>query len=245
MKDRRINLFRLRRELDGLKEELRHLPEGHLGQKGSYFYHIIKDKQIAITRKPLLIQQLCRKKYVQARIAQLDNNLYRPRKKFDDSLPQDLVATFPRAYQNTPIEYFYHATMSSWLGKAPTANSIAPEQRKYTSAKGIAFRSMSELRIAEVLDHYELPYRYDTVINLGDTVVSPDFIIKNPYSGKTVIWEHFGAFQHEKYADSMIEKLDFYMEEGYILLENFISTYAHHLRNPQRLKDLIEEIILA
>jgi len=71
-----------------------------------------------------------------------------------------------------------------------------------------------------------------------------DLVIKNPWSGKTVIWEHFGAFDKAEYADSMNRKMDTYIKLGYTQSKNLIATYQYHIRNTERIQELIEQIIL-
>jgi len=239
-----INIVRLQSELEVLRKELQSAPKGKLAKKGSTFYQLVGDKYQGITKKPELIQQLCRKKYVQVRIGQLEKNLSKSLSAFDSSSPKELIKNLKNPYQSLPLEYFYHGSIADWKDKIRAKNSLNPEQVKYVSAQKGSFRSMAERMIAEMLDSYGIPYHYDSVLNFGYKSVSPDFLIKNPFTGKTYIWEHFGAFNQEKYADSMNDKLSLYMEEGYIPFENFIYTFECHLRNPKRVKELIQQIIL-
>ena len=245
MKNIKSILNSYQHELDELTEELKNSPEGHLGMKGSYYYQIIKRHQIGITKNTSLIRQLCRKKYLQVRIEQLENNISKPISKFNFSSPKELINLLAKAYQDVPENYFYHPSIKTWQSKPTQQNTINPENAKYTSnGDDIQFRSMSERTIADQLESYGTPYRYDTVVQLGDKQMSPDFIIKNPFTGKTFIWEHFGAFNQEKYADSMNDKIDFYMNHGFTPSENLIITYEYHIRNPHRIQNLIEQLLL-
>lgn len=244
MKNLKITLHNCKQELNQIKEELKNLPEGHLGKKRAYYYQIIKKKHIGITRNNALIRQLCRKKYLQARLVQLENNISKPLSSINNSTPQELISSFPKAYQDAPIDYYYHPSIESWQAKSPKQNTINTENAIYTSTSDIQFRSMSERTIAEQLENNGLPYHYDTVIQLGGKKISPDFIIKNPFTAKTFIWEHFGAFNQERYADSMNDKMSTYMNNGFVPSENLISTYEYHLRKPHCIQELIEQIIL-
>jgi len=231
-------------ELVQAVEELKKLPVGHLTKKQTYFYHVVKSKEFGITRKPELIQQFCRKKYLLVRKAELEKVLKRPFEKFQLSSPHEIIPKLPKAYQNVPVIYFYHPAVGKWLEKSHRQNTIDLEKAKYIF-DGIAFRSMSERMIAEQLASFELPYKYDTIANFNVyETFSPDFIIKNPFTDKTVVWEHFGAFDKEKYAIHMNDKMDKYLKHGYIENENLIVTFEYHLRDLERIKTLIRKIIL-
>ena len=230
------------KELAAIAEELSTLPMGHLGIKATTLYHIVGENHISITKDQQLITQLARKKYLQLRKKQLLNNL-NPKKPFDTRSATELIASMATAYQKIPTQYFFHPSVQVWLNKKHKQNSINPDQAKFTLGV-ISFRSLAERTIAETLNHYNMPYKYDTVVDLVDGKISPDFIIKNPFNGNTYIWEHFGAFNQEHYADSMNNKLDRYEKSGFISNDNLIVSFEHHIRDTKRIHRLIEEIIL-
>jgi len=244
MKKIKIILKDYNQELVEINKELKNSPEGSLGKKKSYYYQITREKHIGITRNVPLTRQLCRKKYLQARKIQLENNISRPLSQFDFRTPSELIASLPKVYQDIPIDYFYHPSIAPWQAEIPERNTIAPENAQYTSNNGTQLRSMAEREIADQLESYGLPYHYDTIIYPGGKKVAPDFIIKNPFTRETFIWEHFGAFDQENYADSMNYKMDLYMNCGPVPSENLITTYQYHIRNPRRIQNLIEQTIL-
>jgi len=231
-------------ELEQIDAELATLPEGSLIRKKSYYYHVINRKQVGITRNIKLIIQLCRKRYLLIRKAQLENNIVATSPEtLDTRTPQELIASLPKAYRDVPISYFYHPSIEKWLAKESRKNTHYPENAIY-SYNDINFRSMAERTIAEQLDKYGIPYQYEPTFDMGTKQVSPDFIVKNPFNNKTVIWEHFSAFNQEKYAEVMNDKMDTYINLGFTQFENLIATYQYHIRNPKRLHELIEQIIL-
>ena len=231
-----------KKELTAITEELSTSPAGHLGLKGTTFYHVTGKNHTSIAYNPQFITQLARKKYLQLREKQLLNNL-NPKKPFDTRSSTELIASMATAYQKIPIHYFFHPSVQVWLNKKHKQNSINPDQAKFTLGD-ISFRSLAERTIAETLNHYNMPYKYDTVVDLVDGKISPDFIIKNPFNGRLYIWEHFGAFNQEHYADSMNNKLDRYEKSGFITNDNLIISFEHHIRDTKRIHRLIEEIIL-
>jgi len=154
-----------------------------------------------------------------------------------------LIVSFPKAYQTVPKSYFYHPSIEEWLAKPQRKNELFTENEIYTY-NGINYRSLAERIIAEQIDKYGLLFQYDTVYDLGIEQVSIDFVVVNPWNAKTVIWEHFGAFNKSKYADSMNQKMDTYIKLGYSQSKNLIATYQYHIRNTERIRELIETIIL-
>ena len=231
------------KELIEIQKELETLPEGYLTRKKTSYYHAIGRTQTGITKNILLIQQLCRKKYLLVRRGQLEMNLTTTSsEQLDTRAAQELIASLPKAYQTTPIHYFYHPQVEKWPGRQQK-DDLFPESAIYTY-NNINFRSMAERIIAEQLDKYGLLYRYEHNLNLLDQQVSPDFLVKNPFTNQTTIWEHFGAFNEKRYADNMNNKMDAYLNQGFQIGYDLITTYHYHIRNSERVRQLIKEIIL-
>lgn len=98
--------------------------------------------------------------------------------------------------------------------------------------------------IANQLEFYNIPYRYEAAITLGHQTKYPDFIIKKPSNGKLILWEHFGAFHQPNYVQKMNEKMNLYTKYGYIPFETIIYTFELDIRIPHRLQGLIEATLL-
>lgn len=244
MKNVVANLTNQLKDLKEINQELATLPIGYLVQKANSYYHVTNEQHKAITKNIPLIKQLCRKRYLLLRCSQLELNMSaRHPSHLDTRRPQELIATMPKAYQTVPISYFYHPKVNDWLEKPYKTNTLFPENAIYPY-NGINFRSMAERTIAQQLDHYQLLYQYEPTFNIGSKQISPDFFIKNAFSNKDIIWEHYGAFNHEKYADAMNDKMDTYIKLGFTPSKNLIATYQYHIRNTDRLRELIEQIIL-
>jgi len=232
------------KEIEQIDKELLTLPKGYLVEKRSYYYHVVKEVQTGITKNTELIQQLCRKRYLLVRKKQLENNISATSvSDLDTRTSKELITALPNAYQTVPISYFYHPSIKAWLAKRQTKNTLYLESAIY-SYNGMNFRSMAERIIAEQLDKNDLLFQYEPRFDLGNKQVSPDFLVKNPFNAKTIIWEHFGALNQEKYADAMNDKMDTYINLGFTPFENLIATYQYHIRKTERIQELIEQIIL-
>ena len=111
--------------------------------------------------------------------------------------------------------YRYSASVTRWLDDAEDKNPMAPENLKYKTKSESVVRSKSERTIADKLSQYDLPYKYDTRLQLGNRVVYPDFIDIRRWDDEQVIWEHFGCCTtDEEYAAHAIQKMMLYQRCG-------------------------------
>ncbi len=91
--------------------------------------------------------------------------------------------------------------------------------------KGERVRSKSEKMIADKLALMKIPYRYEYPLDVGRSYCYyPDFTILDIRERKTIIYEHFGMMQDEKYARDALSKIKDYQKAGLKGGENFIFT---------------------
>jgi len=244
-----LEFYNCKRELKGVIAELLILPDGFLVKKRAFYYHWINGKEYGITKNPDIIAKLCRKRDLLIRKRQLEKTisfLSHPMSKLEAFKREEATRKLPRAYQGLPNFYFYHSSIAAWLAESYKRNTYPLKKDEgITSKKGITFRSKSEYIIGDKLDDYDLPYRYEGIIQLDKfNTISPDFIIKHPFYEHLIIWEHFGALHLPEYVKKMNHKIDLYMRHGYIPFKNLICTYEPDIKDPRRLQNLIENIIL-
>jgi len=242
-----IKLRIYKKEAVDIGRELLSLPDGYLAKKGKFYYNRFNRVDTGITKKPAIIKQLCRKMYLLARKKQLVHNLslsIDDLDKFDNRSPKELIRSLPAVYQNLPISYFYHPDIEGWLAQDYAKHPYPPTEWNYTTENGVQVRSKSEFHIATKLEENGIPYRYDAKITLAGKTEYPDFIIRNPFTGKTILWEHFGALHLSGYEKKMNEKMDLYLANGYTLYDTIISTFEYQVKNAHRIQILIEEMIL-
>ena len=238
-------LTNYKKELEAINEELTTLPEGYLLKRKKFYWQVINGKEIGITKSPKIIQQLCRKKYLLVRQKQLTHNFSTPLNqlnKLDNRTPSEIIQEFSKAYQGLPKKYFFHPSIEPWLSKVHKMNPY-PIESIYHTKNGIQLRSKSELLIANLLEEYEIPYKYDIAFALGEKTIYPDFQIKNLFTGKFIIWEHFGALNQPSYEQQMHSKMEGYTKRGYIPFETLIYTFEFDI-DSSRLQSLIENVIL-
>ena len=237
-----INTQAVNDELSEIKKELSELQVGRLYLRRGYHYCKFQNREIGLKNKPYLVRELSRRAYLEQRQIQLKNNLKNLTDKFDDRTPQQLIAGLPQAYQNLPLEYFYHPTVEKWLAKPPRFNTFNLDDVIY-EYKDIKYRSLSEREIAQKLSDNNLLFYYDIRFSTGTAELSPDFYIKNPFNGRIYLWEFFGAFHLPKYGERMNEKMATYAQIGFHESDNLIVTFNYHLRDTELIQNLIDQII--
>ena len=235
-----------KKELELINKELEVYPIGRLVKKKKYYYHASGEKEFSITNDRPLIQSLSRKKYLLEMKKRLEQNILvlSQTNKLSDLTPENLIKAFPASYQDLPKSYFYHPSVESFLSKELPKNSYNVESLHYHSNNGIALRSKSEMIIANELEAYNIPYQYEAPLRFLEHTKYPDFTIKNPFNGKVFIWEHFGGLHLKDYEDNMTNKMMLYTKHGYRPFETIIYTFEFDIKNINRIRALIEGIIL-
>ena len=235
------------KESEEINNELQALPDGRLVRKGIYFSLVNDEKSIGISKDEVLIRKLCRKKFISARKRKLKNNISAIStclNKLDDLTPAEVIRSLPPTYQGMPISYFFHPSVEEFLAEPYQENPSFPEGKTYSTTNGVIVRSLSEVSIANQLEAYEIPYRYEDALFLGKEKKYPDFKIINPFTGKVILWEHFGGLHLDGYAEKMKNKMALYMKHGYIPFETIIYTFDADVKSTPRLQYLIENVIL-
>lgn len=85
-------------------------------------------------------------------------------------------------------------------------------------------RSKSELLIANMLNKYGIPYRYEYPLIVGPMVRYPDFLVLNRRTREEFVWEHLGMLDDGEYLMRNINKLNEYMKAGYVMGDNLLLT---------------------
>ena len=116
---------------------------------------------------------------------------------------------------------------ADWAKMSYEQNAEHPEGRTIPTKAGVKVRSKSEAIIANLLTHYELPFRYEQVLNLSGFYMHPDFTILHPRTHTLIIWEHFGMLDSDSYVLSASKKYAAYLSAGYIPGKNLILTYEN------------------
>lgn len=121
----------------------------------------------------------------------------------------------------TNLEFAENWIRQAYLGKQFDSGDTTD----FYTAKGERVRSKSEVMIANTLNRYHVPYRYEYPIYIrGYGEIHPDFLCLNMKKRKEIIWEHFGMMGKQDYADGNTKKLEKYILNGIYPGDNLITT---------------------
>lgn len=222
------------------RKELSKLPEGtltfrHVNGKVQFVQlvntvdgGVEAPKRKGITRNTQLTMKLARKKYLEISTALLSSEINRLSKYIDqrtEPSPDNIINMLSENWNHVPRNYLfpYKANQEIWAGSEYRRNSKNPNELRHTTSKGLKVRSKSELLIAEKLDSYNIPYRYEQVIGNNRYIFSPDFTIKT--KNKIIYWEHCGMMADPDYRAYNKWKLSQYEMMNIVPWDNLIVTY--------------------
>ena len=126
----------------------------------------------------------------------------------------------------SPIEIDDDIFVKEWMNEAYELMPIAEDVGSFYSNNGVRVRSKSEALIANMLEHFRVPYKYEYPLKLdGLGMVRPDFVCLNVARRKEIVWEHFGMMDNVAYANKNIQKLGIYEQNGFLAGDNMIMTF--------------------
>ena len=235
------NLESIDRKIAKTEAELRALPEGSLicQKNGNYYkwFHRTGSRidgsngqrkyiskrnwkfATALARKTYLTKELSdlkrEKKAIQSYIRQHRDENTQVEKLLHQPGMLELIPQY-----NNADPYVQH-----WLEMSYESNPIFEDELKFRTINGQKVRSKSEALIVSELVTNEIPFRYECGLELGTTIVYPDFTILHPESHKEYYWEHFGMMDDPTYREKTHQKIERYIKEGYLPTDRLILTY--------------------
>lgn len=229
-----------RKQLKSQKQELKTLPPGSLSfarkDNVRIFIHLIpgttktngKPSRKGITKRPDLIGKLARKKYLEKSIEILTEETGRLEKflqRYTEPTASYILGMLPDSYRTLPKEMFFpkRAAEHRWAERPYQQNTKNLHEKKHITSRGLRVRSKSELLIAEKLYEYDVPFRYDALVDNVLHTLSPDFMFL--IDGCAWYWEHCGMMGDPAYRAHNEWKLAAYQEMGIFPWKNLIVTY--------------------
>lgn len=238
-----MNYERMRKEAQKIDEEIcaietqiKQFPPGKLicTRSGKYYKWYQSDgkhwKYIPKSKRNLA-EQLAAKKYLSCRLKDLQKertavDFYLRHCSSDIPRTQQLLEEVPE-YQNLLSSVLKPTSdeLADWMIQPYEKNPYYQERLIYKGHTGNLLRSKSEVLIEMLLIQYQIPYRYECALQLGDHTIYPDFTIRHPVTGEVLYWEHFGMMDDVNYSKNVPGKLHTYITAGIIPSINLITTY--------------------
>ena len=189
----------------------------------------IINKRHAINKQPEIVRGLVRRTYLERELAVLEKNvkaLETMTKAFCEIAPDDILKQMPERFKKFPREYFFpQPEESDWASQPYEQSSYMPERRIHTTSRGLLVRSKSELAISEAFYKYEVPFRYEQLLEIGAYKTAPDFMPRNKRTGEQLYWEHCGMPENEEYMKHHKWKMNLYESVGIVPWKNLIVSY--------------------
>ncbi len=243
---------KLSTQLEEIDSQLEHLPDGKLictKNEGKYKWYQ-SDGHISVyipKHNRQLAEQLAYKKYLNLH----RQTILKEKKAVESYLKYSLdktrqaeidFATSPRYQEllsamHTPLS----EELQNWMNDSYEKQRKFQEGLIHTTYSGNLVRSKSEAMIDMFLCKYQVPFRYECALKLGEIVIYPDFTIRHPETGEMFYWEHFGLMDNPEYKKNMISKLQLYTSHGIIPSIQLITTYE--TRETPLNMDMIEKIV--
>ena len=181
-------------------------------------------------------EQLAKRRYFNSRLQHLQAE-----KRAIDSFMKSYPDEDPSAKMLLPSSG-YHDLLSSYFSlESEDLNQWAnepyehcphhPERLVHETASGHLVRSKSEAMIAMLLYQKKIPFRYECVLSIRNTMFYPDFTIRHPDTGKYLYWEHLGLMDDPDYNRNACSKIQLYAANNIIPTIQLILT-AETLTQP-------------
>lgn len=246
----------LRRIIQEKEDALSKSPEGVLNitKSGNRVQYYFKEDASAVKKKYLkksewnLVEALCQKEYdqkvllaAQKEQKQLDKLIkHYPERTYEHVY--DELDSQSKKYVNPIVmpEEEYIANWEQVLYKKKGFGENVPE---YYTDKGERVRSKTEILIANALNKYNVPYRYECPLYLqGYGWIHPDFMVLNVRLRKEFYWEHMGMMDDPDYLEDAFYRISMYEKNDIFPGTHLILTYETQ-KHPIHSKN-IEKIIL-
>ncbi|MCQ2520126.1 MAG: hypothetical protein MJ107_06300 [Lachnospiraceae bacterium] len=141
-----------------------------------------------------------------------------------------------------PVEVGDDEFVNKWISVQYKGKNISEDSYEFYTNRGERVRSKSELIIANMLNKYNIPYRYEYPVKIkGMGIVYPDFATLNVRKRKEIYWEHLGLIDNEEYRTMVMRKLDAYEKTDIVLGDNLIVT-AESSKQPLSTVELEQKI---
>lgn len=225
----------IEKEMKSIQSILKNLPEGKLicaknGNNYKWYCSDGKNKTYIEKKNRSFAEKLAMKKYYSMRLEDLKQkwhilNSYARLFKESNHKTQKLLMN--PGYQELLIPILPHSSNKymEWMKQSYKKNLAYPEHLTLNSISGNVVRSKSELLIDTFLYNNQIPYRYECALELGSFTIYPDFTIMHPLTGKIYYWEHLGRMNDSIYRKKAYKKLQSYMENNILPMEQLILTY--------------------
>ena len=150
------------------------------------------------------------------------NKIYESKERAEDQFDKIPLGKQPEI---NPIRLSDQLFVKKWEAEPYASLGFTDQTAAYFSDKNERMRSKSEIIIANMLNKYGVPYRYECPLNLGGKEIYPDFTVLNVRLRKEYYWEHLGLLENPEYQHKNLSKIVLYEMNGYFPGDSLIITF--------------------
>nr|MBQ8251820.1 ATPase [Lachnospiraceae bacterium] len=248
---------RIKKEYDSLtnrirsiQKELETLPPGKLiccQQKNTSKWYLSDGHHKIYLKKANrpLAEQLARKKYLSLLLQDLkqEQTALAFYLRHHSSPKSEHLLMSPSGFQPLLLPHFQPLSheLNLWMNSPYDKNPNYHENLIYKGITNNFLRSKSEVMIDMMLRTHHIPFRYECALQLGNSLLYPDFTIRHPQTGAYYYWEHFGLMDVPSYIENTTSKLNLYASHGITPGIQLITTYE--TKNQPLDPELVEKYI--
>ncbi len=225
--------------------------------RNSYQYYIRTDKNDTSGKyvpkaQITMAENIIKKEYLENMLKSVQSELKAIDFYLKKNNPGKLVTNYEHLHKGrkrfiNPFETDDEEFIQKWLSVQYNEKYFTDDSYEYYTDRNEKVRSKSELIIANMLNKYSIPYRYEYPIRVkGMGTVYPDFITLNVRRRKEIYWEHLGLIDNEDYRTMAIRKMESYEKTDIFLGDNLIVTLetAHQPLSTIELERKIHKYLL-
>lgn len=224
-----------------------------------------KRKRHGINRNQRLIKSLAEKAYFQETLDLIKENLCQLKQAFESTEDHDADCILEKLQRDFPeLSKACFFDQKNWIAENPADRTLqqrleshitwadSPYEKstyrkwdlKVTTSRGLLVRTKSEALIAEKLYEYGIPFRYEQILWIDDSLIVPDFTFETA-SGDELFWEHAGMLENMYYSFRHHLKMMQYEAASIFPWQKLIVTYdIDNELNLQVVDDMIRHILL-
>lgn len=266
MKRRRRRIFKqkvqdrintLRGMIAEKEQEVSGAPEGtvHICEFNKRIqYYVKKDGKRNYIRESdrKLVKELCQKDYDQKILRSARKELKQLEKLYAFYSDPEQETAFEDIYEQmderrksfiTPVLLSDEEYIRRWNAVEYERKGFREDAPELFTEKGERVRSKTELLIANALNKYGIPYRYEYPLMLrGYGLIHPDFTVLNVRKRKEIYFEHMGMMDDEEYREEAFRRITAYEKNGLFPGDKLVLTHET-LKNPvnSRILEMIIE----
>lgn len=261
VKEALIKREQMLKELIKKKQQaLKKVPEGSLRAnkhgRGIQFFHFISADNpsgVYIKKSNIkLAKELAQKEYDQKVLKRAEKE-YAILRKLNVLYRNGTVEetyeniAFLKQHLIVPIRMSDKEYVENWQNEPYIGLGFREDGPEFYSNKGERVRSKSELMIANALNKYGIPYKYECPLELKSYgTVYPDFTVLNVKERKEMYWEHLGLLDDYDYRERNLNKLTWYELNNLFLGDRLILTFetAKHPLSTKLINMIINKYLL-